>query len=146
MTPDELAAIGRTLTGGAHGWLSRFSAALRVSDRHLRRLLHGTAPITDGIAADARALLDADRADRWILGSGDRSEGDYLIHLRPPRFIARLVDEDHPGDADTLSGITLSLGEHGLLCEITWLDEPGANLEALAADAATAVRRFETAE
>lgn len=142
MTPDSLAAALRELCPG-EGWLARAAALLGVGTRGLRQMLAGDRPIPPGLAAQLATLLTG--GDRWILGDGDRSGGAWLIHLRAPRFAARLVDEDDPETlrgADALSGLTLSLGDSLLLCQIVWLDAPPADLQPLLADAAEAVGRL----
>lgn len=142
MTPDELAAALRDLCPGA-GWLTRASALLGVQVRGLRQMLAGDRPVPPGLAAQIRALLGG--GDRWVLGRGEATGGTWLVHLRPPRFAARLVDEDDPDTirgADTLSGLTLSLGGSLVLCQIVWTDPPPADLQPLLAEAAAAVGRL----
>lgn len=142
MTPDALAAALRELCPGA-GWLTRASALLGVEVRGLRQMLAGDRAVPPGLAAQIRTLLAG--GDRWVLGDGDTTGGAWLIHLREPRFAARLVDEDDGATlrgADTLSGLTLSLGGSLLLCQIVWTDPPPADLQPLIAEAAEAVARL----
>lgn len=142
MTPDDLAAALRELCPG-QGWLARASALVGVEVRGLRQMLAGGRPVPPGLAAQLRTLLTS--GDRWVLGDGDRTGGAWLVHLRVPRFAARLVDEDDPETtrgADTLSGLTLSLGGPLVLCQIVWIDPPPADLQPLLAEAAAAVERL----
>lgn len=141
MTPDDLADALREICPG-EGWLPRASVLLGVEVRGLRQMLAGARPVPAGLAAQIAALLTG--GDRWVLGDGDRTGGAWLIHLRAPRFAARLVDEDDPDTlrgADTLSGLTLSLGGGLVLCQIVWIDPPPADLQPLLAEAARAVAR-----
>lgn len=142
MTPDALAAALRELCPG-QGWLARGAALIGVEVRGLRQMLAGTRPVPPGLAQDVATLLTC--SDRWVLGDGDHSGGAWLIHLRAPRFAARLVDEDDPDTrrgADTLTGLTLSLGGALVLCQIIWIDAPPADLQPLLAEAAEAVERL----
>lgn len=142
MTPDALAAALRELCPGP-GWLARASALVGVEVRGLRQMLAGDRPVPPGLAAQLRALLTG--GDRWVLGDGDATGGAWLVHLRVPRFAARLVDEDDPETArgaDTLSGLTLSLGGSLVLCQIVWIDPPPREIGALLAEAAEAVERL----
>jgi transcriptional regulator with XRE-family HTH domain len=81
-------------------------------------------------AAAARRANVLRPADEWIHGKGTESEREYLIHTRPPRFIARLIlddlsDDEH--DAKTLSGVTY-VSEYGdTIREIHWIDPPPAS-------------------
>jgi hypothetical protein len=143
VTPDALADALRELCPGP-GWLARAAHLLGVGTRGLRQMLAGQRPIPPGLAAQVAALLGS--GDRWILGRGDRTGGAWLVHLRQPRFAARLVDEADAADAasaDTLSGLSVSLGVGDLvLCQVVWTDPPPADLQPLIADAAAAVRRL----
>lgn len=60
MTRDQLRQAGEALFG-PH-WQSPLARALGMSDRHMRRLASGEAPITEGMAADIRRLLAERRA------------------------------------------------------------------------------------
>lgn len=142
MTPDALAAALRELCPGA-GWLPRASVLLGVEVRGLRQMLAGDRPVPPGLAAQISTLLTG--GDRWVLGDGDRTGGAWLIHLRQPRFVARLVDEDDPETArgaDTLSGLTLALAGSLVLCQIVWIDPPPPDLHPLLNAAAEAVERL----
>jgi hypothetical protein len=142
VTPDALAAALRELCPG-RGWLARASALVNVEVRGLRQMLAGDRPVPPGLAAHLRTLLTS--GDRWVLGHGDRSGGAWLVHLREPRFAGRLVDEDDPETArgaDTLAGLTLSIGDSLVLCELVWIDPPPADLQRLLAETAEAVARL----
>lgn len=140
MTVDELRAIGLAAFGVE--WQSPLARAIGISPRHMRRLAAGTVPIGDGIAADIRRVLGAeDRADpdwprdAWIVGDAP-VEGDtgarreYVVHLKHPRFIARVVAVDDDGlperreqPADIVTGITYASGDY-VIAEIVWIDPP----------------------
>jgi len=72
--------------------------------------------------------------DEWIIGDGLPEHGvrrEYVVHTKPPRFIARVVldDEDglpmgEEGAADVLSGSTYDSGLGFVLCEVAWIDPP----------------------
>lgn len=140
MTPDELRHIGRTLYGDR--WQTALSRAVGISDRHMRRMVAGTAPIAPGLAREIRSLSEWPR-DEWIVSvvPGGR---EYVSHLLRPRFVARVVAVDSDGlprpeeePADVLTGITYS-GRDYVLCEIVWIDNP-PNTDAL-------LKLFEEAE
>lgn len=61
----------------------------------------------------------------WI--AGEDAEGEhYLIHTKPPRFIARLADDE----PETYPQIELSSGE--VLCDFIWIDPEPDDLRDLA--------------
>jgi len=70
------------------------------------------------------------KKERWIIGDSVDGEREFLVHLEQPRFVGRLVETDEEGfpteEADTLTGITLSIRENLVLCEIRWFDAPPA--------------------
>jgi len=137
MTREELAAIGLA-SYGPH-WQSPLARAIGTSPRHMRRLVSGESPITDGIAADIRKVLGAaDIADpdwprdAWIVGDGAEQGREYVVHVKRPRFVARAiaVGDDglpEPGEqpADILTGIVYS-GDGYMIAEIVWIDPPPA--------------------
>jgi hypothetical protein len=86
-------------------------------------------------AAAARRANVLRPADEWIHGKGTKSEREYLIHTRSPRFIARLILDDRPddeADANTLIGVAY-VSDHGdIICETHWIDAPPASEKALA--------------
>ncbi|MCX8003341.1 MAG: helix-turn-helix domain-containing protein [Burkholderiaceae bacterium] len=141
MTPTELRAALAAL-----GWSQgRLAAECGVNPRTARKWALGEAPVPADVAALVRAA-QAGGPDAWVFGDGDATGGEYAVHLRRPRLVARLVNEDDPDDAataDTLAGLVLALGEGLVLCEIRWIDPPPgeAGLQALIASCAAAIRR-----
>ena len=147
MTPTELRAL--ILASG----LSQQEVARRigVNPRTMRRMLAGEQEITRRTEAAFSALFGAAPnavargfpRDEWILGDGPlTAEGprrEYLVHARPPRFIARVAATDEDGasapaeaPADLLSGVVYS-GDGFALCEIVWIDPAPSYPSALAA-------------
>lgn len=64
MTKADLEVHGRALFG--ERWQSPLARALGMSDRHMRRLVAGEAPITDGISRDVTRLLGRRRAEQTL--------------------------------------------------------------------------------
>jgi len=56
MTPELLQRIGRALYG--HFWLPNLAEALDVSERTMRRLMAGQAPIPEGLSRDLAMLVE----------------------------------------------------------------------------------------
>lgn len=132
MTPAELTAAGYALFG--HEWQSPLARALKVNARAVRFWVSGERQIPSGIEAEiatlmgARDPLDLDTAfprDEWIVGDGiplpDGARREYVIHMRRPRFVARVADYDADPDADRASGIVYGSADYSL-CEIVWID------------------------
>ncbi|MGH0003649.1 hypothetical protein ACQU0X_26530 [Pseudovibrio ascidiaceicola] len=80
--------------------------------------------------------------DEWVVARGISSSGrtrDYIVHLRHPRFAARVIECDpfhNPVEreqpADVTPGTTYALGKSTVLGEFDWIDEkPVAGLEDL---------------
>lgn len=134
MTPADL----RARLAGAGLSQRDLARAMGVADRTVRRWVAPTgADVPDHLVPDVLAALATAPADTWIFGDGDRTGGEYAVHLHRPRLIARLVDHDDPVDAasaDTIGGLTISLGGGLVLCEIRWIDPPpdDAGCQALA--------------
>jgi len=138
MTPDEFATAAVAILGTAIGWQSAIARRLGVGSRTVRRWLDETLPIPEGIAAQMAEMMDLTDIrpwprDEWVVGDGVTADGrprEYIVHLMPPRFVARIVACDVDGlpmpeekPADVLSGAVYSSDET-LLCEIEWWDEP----------------------
>ncbi len=135
MTIDELRAIGLAAYGV--NWQSPLARAIGISPRHMRRLIAGESPITEGIAADIRRALGATAVDpdwprdKWIIGDAPaeadtKARREYLVHTRRPRFVARVVmvdDDGEPEPADVITGVVYA-SEDYVLSEIVWIDPP----------------------
>ena len=90
--------------------------------------------------------------DEWLVGDalgGDGQRREYVMHLQPPRFVARVVAIDEDGDpeadelpADIVSGVVYQADQETVLCEIDWIDDvpPGERVKWLDA-AADAIER-----
>ena len=72
--------------------------------------------------------------DEWVVGDGVTADGtrrEYIIHLAPPRFAARIValDDDgnpdhHETPVDVITGSAYQIDVDTMLCEVDWLDQP----------------------
>ena len=90
--------------------------------------------------------------DEWMIGDARSPDGryrEYIAHLQPPRFVARIVGTDDDGKpeaaelpADLLS-VVVYTSEDSALCEIEWIDEimPGEIVKWLEAAADEIERR-----
>lgn len=136
MTPAEFSASSIALLRSAVGWQSAIARRLRVDGRTVRRWLSaGAIPAwVDGRFAEwlgADAIAPWPR-DEWLIGDalgGDGQRREYIAHLQPPRFVARVIacgDNGHPEadeePADILAGVVYSSGDY-VLAEIAWIDE-----------------------
>lgn len=105
-TATEFPSFGRALQGGAYGWLTSLVRRQGVSNRTVRRWAGEHTP------ADLVC-------NEWILGEVAAGKGrEYLIHTRPPRFLARMVNRG----ADIQSSEVYEFPPDHLLCEFQWLD------------------------
>lgn len=159
-TPEEFCTFGMALHGSSHGWQSALARMLNVNRRYIAYLASGDRPVTENIQREMMALAGVTDSeglawprDEWIEGDGlghgpDGSTGRrYLIHARPPRFIARVVEIDElteqpePDEdpVDTTSGVAYRVNPSLLLCEIQWIDRAPADLVALMEAAADAI-------
>ena len=140
-TGPEFTAFAVALLGTAHGWQSAIARELNVNSRTVRRWAKDGPPdkIRDQLLKIAGVEDDSGLAfprDEWIIGDGpevkSNTRREYIIHTRPPRFIARIVamdiltEEPEPDEepADTLTGVVYRNGDETLLCEIQWIDRP----------------------
>lgn len=156
MTPVDFQASSIALLRSAVGWQSAIARKLGVTSRTVRHWLHaGEIPhwVDDKFAEWTGAIdITAWPRDEWLIGDalgGDGRRREYIAHLQPPRFVARIVACDEDGQplpeeepADVLSGIVYADGD-ALLCEIDWIEPvaPGEHAKWLeaAADAIEAI-------
>lgn len=138
MTPSTFKALSIALVRSAVGWQTKIAGKLDVETRTVRRWLKA-GKIPDWAEQKIEALTGAScqspwPRDEWVTGDTFGADGkrrEYLVHLQPPRFIARIVacDEttgevdksEHP--ADVVSG-TVYTSDGYILSEFTWIDEP----------------------
>lgn len=163
MTAEEFTQAAISILGTAMGWQSAIARRLGIDSRHVRRWLkEGSTP--DWVDEKMACLMGTRDIspwprDEWVIGDAVTLDGrrrEYIVHLMPPRFVARIVacDEDgHPEQeeqpADVLSGTVYSADPFTLLCEIEWFDQakPGEITQLLeaAADAIEAANASEGA-
>lgn len=155
MTRDEFQIAACALLGTTIGWQSAIARRLGVDSRTVRRWLAegATPPWVD--ARMAELMGTAERGpwprDEWVVGDGVTAAGcrrEYVAHLMPPRFVARVVAVDEltgrpePQElpADATSGTVYQADVGTLLCEVEWIDDPPAGqITALMEAAADAV-------
>lgn len=58
--------------------------------------------------------------DEWLVAESLDGRRTYLIHARPPRFLAEILDEDDY--AGILDGLSYSLRNGQSLARFAWLD------------------------
>lgn len=144
MNSDDFTSASIALLRSAVGWQSAIARRLGVGDRTVRRwLAAGETPAWAGeklIALMGGTAPGPFPRDEWAIGDGasdaigdalrpDRRR-EYIVHLAPPRFAARIVSVDDDGrptadeiPADVVSGIVYASDEM-VLCEIAWFDRP----------------------
>ena len=136
MTSNDFTAAAIALLRSAIGWQSAIARRLGVDSRTVRRWLAAgdTPPLVDEKLNEMMGARDVGPwpRDEWVVGDGVTADGkhrEYIVHLAPPRFVARIVvctddglavlDEE---PADILSGVVYSSHDM-LLCEVDWIDE-----------------------
>lgn len=153
MTRDEFQRTAIAILRTAVGWQSAIARRLGVEPRTVRRWLAG-GEFPPDIDARLGALIGANDIspwprDEWMIGDalgGDGQRREYIMHLQPPRFVARVVALDEDGapeademPADIISGTVYQVDPETVLCEIDWIDDvpPGQRAQWLdaAADA-----------
>jgi hypothetical protein len=158
MTSEEFTAAAIAMLRTAVGWQTAIGRRLNVDSRTVRRWLKDgkTPPWVDdklGKMMGVREISPWPR-DEWVIGDGVTADGhrrQYIVHLVPPRFVARVVECNDEGlpmaeeePAEVLSG-TVYLADASdadsqtILCEIEWIDEvsPGQVTRLLEAAADT---------
>lgn len=119
MTHQELRAICIARFG--EGWQSKLARHLGVNPRTVRRWASGEieVPPAAQAALGAAPHIAKDYPDEWLIAADPNEDREYMIHLAPPRFVARI------GDGDASRGLVLSLREEDLF-DFTWVDpQPG---------------------
>lgn len=138
MTPDEFTASSIALLRSAVNWQTAMARRLGFKDAsRVRKWLRGAEPIPPWVEAQFAEWLGATALapwprDEWLIGDafgGDGRRREYIAHLQPPRFVARVVACDDDGlpeageqPADILTGTIYSSGDY-VLAEIVWIDE-----------------------
>lgn len=137
MDAKKFQATSIAILRTAVGWQSRIAERLGIESRTVRRWIKQgqTPPWVDERLAEmigATAIAPWPR-DEWLIGDGIspnlRGRREYIMHMQPPRFIARVVAIDDDGEpeggeepADVNSGTVYQANEETLLCEIEWID------------------------
>lgn len=137
MTRDEFTATAIAILRSAVGWQTAIGRRLGVEPRTVRRWL-ASGGFPPDIEARLGALIGAGDIspwprDEWVTGDtlgGDGQRREYIVHLQPPRFVARIVAIDDDGEpevdeepADIVSGTVYQAGPETVLCEIDWIDD-----------------------
>ncbi len=156
LTSAEFQASSIALLRSAVGWQSAIARRLGVESRSVRRWLADGAPPAWVDARFAELTGKADIApwprDEWLIGDtlgADGKRREYVAHLQPPRFVARIVACGEDGmptpdeePADILTGVVYSSDDF-VIAEVDWIDEvaPGEIVKWLeaAADAIDAM-------
>lgn len=158
MTRDEFLSASIALLRSAVGWQSAIARRLGVESRTVRRWLQA-GEIPPWVESRFGELMGGTAPgpwprDEWVIGTDPEGRRRYIVHVAPPRFVARLVecradgtphDEEQP--ADVASGMVyvadgMEPDATLVLAEIDWIDavSPGEATQWLeaAADAAEA--------
>lgn len=151
MTPERFRATAIAVLRSAVGWQSGIARRLGVEPRTVRRWL-ASAAVPDWVEGKLGEIVGAGDVspwprDEWVLGDafgGDGRRREYIAHLQPPRFVARVVALDDDGEpmpeeepADIVSGTIYNTDPETVFCEIAWIDtvSPGEVVQWLEAAA-----------
>lgn len=145
MDAQRFQATAIALMRSAVGWQTAIAHRIGVDSRTVRRWIKdGRTP--DWVDQKLTELIGASDLspwprDEWLIGDGISPDGtatrEYIMHMQPPRFIARVVSCDDDGEpeaserpVDVISGTVFQANEETLLCEIDWIDDvmPGEHV------------------
>ena len=121
------------------GWQTKIAKKLEVEPRTVRRWVQAgeTPEWVEVKLAQLMGMTSLNTVwprDEWTFGDTftERGRRSYIVHLQPPRFVARVVALDDDGSpeksempADIASGVVFTDSSQAL-CEIAWIDEPKA--------------------
>lgn len=138
MNLQQFKATAIAILRSAAGWQTGIAHKLDVEPRTVRRWLRdGLIPAwVDTRLAEMTGQTDLAPwpRDEWMVGDAICNDGrrrEYLVHLQPPRFIARVVamityGQPEPSElpADIVSGVVFTTDKHTMLCEFAWIDQP----------------------
>lgn len=122
----------------AVGWQTAIAKRLGVESRTVRRWISDdqTPKWADDklMELTGACLISPWPRDEWVVGDGVTADGtrrEYIIHLAPPRFAARIValDDDgnpdhHETPVDVITGSAYQIDVDTMLCEVDWIDQP----------------------
>ena len=111
MTPDDLAAAGRSLFGDRHGWASDLARELGLNYDALRHMLAGRRGVPDGIAADVQSLLA-----RQVVERAEALVDELVRKYGPPEAIV-LKAHDAPG-AEARHALAAALRKRGIKVKV----------------------------
>ena len=110
MNSDEFTAASIAILHSAVGWQTAIARRLGIEARTVRRWVQAgeTPPWVDQQLADMMGGVGASPwpRDEWIIGDGVTGDGrrrEYIMHVAPPRFVARIVavdEDDAPEESD----------------------------------------------
>ncbi len=151
MTAEEFRALGIAFSRGAEGWQTALAKELDVSPRTIRRWAkEGPPEKADELIRSTFNLaptLSLPR-DEWLIADGIGSDREYIVHLQPPRFSARIASVEYDGEFSPeeepvdISGVIYSTDTY-ILCEFVWFDRPpsGEGLNELLRASGAAIAR-----
>ncbi len=138
MKGDEFISAAQLLVRTSTDWRTEIALHLSVDLEAVETWIRAdeTPPWVDAKMTELSALQVPSLwpRDEWLMGfcpAANGHERQYIVHMAPPRFAARLVDcneygipsvEEEPVDAST--GIVYRAGPDTLFCEIDWIDQP----------------------
>lgn len=137
MNRDELQTAAIALLRSAVSWQSGLARLLKIEVRTVRRWVSENAT-PEWVEAEIGKLMGAQDAlpyprDEWLIGEAVTADGrnrEYIVHLAPPRFAARIVVTDPYGipipsemPADTMNGTVYQIDDETILCEVAFFDD-----------------------
>ena len=142
--PAEFRALGIAWHGQGRGWQAALSREMKINPRTIRRWANGEVKIPARVQENlthillASDLYEGALCDEWVIGYAPQDDAnivrEYILHIRAPRFIGRIVEVDvdgapveSEGEANILSGLTCEISDYFVLCEIRWMDLPNTN-------------------
>jgi hypothetical protein len=103
------------------GWQTRMAKWLRVNPRTVRRWASGEV-VVPGYVLNLMHIpfggVGPESIPEWLFGTAlGTGEREWVIHARPPRFIAEIADAD-----DLVGGFSYEIAQGDQFCRFLWLD------------------------
>ncbi len=141
MKPDDFISTCLFMPRSSADWQESIATQLGVTKQIVRDWLQDgqIPPWVDVKLTELMGLRGATPwpRDEWMIGLNVTTKGkprQYVVHLAPPRFCARVIDCTDHGmpvsdelPVDLSLGIVCRAGPETIFCEFDWIDQPEPN-------------------